>query len=98
MNNLKKEILIGFILGIITSIVGIISCTFILSYTKEASFINTFNMFIDGPNFWMLLALGSIPMLGTFFLVLRKDQEYRARGVVFATLLVAFIAFGFYLL
>ena len=55
-------------------------------------------MFKNGGNLWMLLALGSIPMLGTFFLLLRKDKEYKARGVVLATLLVAFIAFGFYLL
>ena len=98
MNNIQKEVFKGFLLGVLTFIVGIISCTYILSLTKEATFINTYNMFKNGSKFWMLLTLGAIPMLGTFFLVLQKDKEYRARGVVLATLLVAFIAFGFYLL
>ena len=98
MNNIKKEVFKGFLLGALTSIIGVIGCTYLLSFTKEATFIDTFNMFKNGGHLWMLLALGSIPMLGTFFLLLRRDQEYRARGVVFATLIVAFIAFGFYLL
>lgn len=94
---IKQEVFIGFTLGILTSIVGIFICTAIIASTKAATITETFFLFKNGGKFWMLLALGSIPMLATFFLLLQKDLEYRARGVVFATLLVAFIAFIFYL-
>ena len=95
---IKQEVLKGFIIGLLTSIIGTALCTFIIANIKNSSFLNTFYLFKNGGRLWMLIALGSIPMLGVFFLVLQKDLEYRARGVVLATLLVAFIAFGFYLL
>jgi len=95
---IKQEVFKGFLLGILTSVVGVVICTYIIANVKGASFSDTFYMFKNGGRLWMLLALGSIPMLGTFFLLLQKDLEYKARGVVLATLLVSFIAFGFYLL
>ncbi len=95
---IKQEVFKGFLLGIITAIVGIAACTYIIANVKNASFSDTFYLFKNGGRLWMLLALGSIPMLGVFFLLLQKDLDYRARGVVLATLVVAFIAFGFYVL
>jgi len=95
---IKQEVFKGFLLGILTSILGVIICTYLIANVKDATFSETFNLFKNGGRLWMLFALGSIPMLGTFFLLLQKDLEYRARGVVLATLLVSFIAFAFYLL
>jgi len=95
---IKQEVFKGFLLGILTAITGVILCTFIIASVKHSSFSNTFFLFKNGGRLWMLLALGSIPLLGVFFLLLQKDLEYRARGVVLATLLVSFIAFAFYLL
>ncbi len=94
---IKKEILIGFILGLLTAVIGIAICIYIIANAKGTTFISTFYLFKNGGRFWMLLALGSTPILGTFFYLLKKDLEYKARGVVLATLMIAFIVFWMYL-
>ena len=37
---MKKEILIGFIVGIITNTLGVIVCTFIISQVKDTEFVD----------------------------------------------------------
>jgi len=55
-------------------------------------------MFKAEGQLWMLLALGAIANLLVFFIFLKKDLDYRARGVLLATMLVAFTAYAFYFL
>lgn len=94
--NIKKEVFKGFFIGAITTILGVALCTLIISNLKSSEFITTFNGFVNEGNLWMLLALGALPNLGVFFMLLQKDLEYKARGVVLATLLVAFITYAIY--
>lgn len=93
---IKQEVFKGFFIGIITSAIGVVICTLIISSVKSSGFLKTFNGFVQEGNLWMLLALGSLPNLAVFFLLLQKDLEYKARGVVLATLLVAFITYAIY--
>lgn len=95
---IKQEVLKGFITGIISSIIGVFICTAILSRVKEKSIEATFQLFKAEGHLWMLLALGAIVNLIVFFLFLKKDLDYRARGVLLATMLVAFTAYGLYFL
>jgi hypothetical protein len=95
---IKQEVLKGFIIGIISAILGLVICTFIVSKVNGKSFETTFSMFNAEGRLWMLIDLGAIMNLIVFFLFLKKDLDYRARGVLLATMLVAFIAFGFYFL
>lgn len=95
---IKQEVLKGFITGIIAAVVGVGICTFILSKIKGLGFEATFLMFKAEGNLWMLLALGAIANLIVFFMFLKKDLDYRARGVLLATMLVAFTAYAFYFL
>lgn len=85
-------------MGLITTIIGVTLCTLIIANIKSAGFSETYNGFYREGNLWMLLALGALPNLGVFFLLLQKDLEYKARGVVLATLLVAFITYIIYFL
>ena len=95
---IKKKVLTGFALGILSTLIGISLCTFIISKVKHSGFSETFQSFQNDDKLWMLLALGAIPNLLLFFFLLKKDLEYKARGVVLATLIVAFITYTLYFL
>jgi len=95
---IKQEVLKGFITGIFAALIGVFICTAILSRIKGKSIEATFHLFKAEGHLWMLLALGAIANLIVFFLFLKKDLDYRARGVLLATMLVAFTAYGFYFL
>lgn len=79
-----------------TSVLGVVICTLLISSVKSSGFSATFKGFAQEGNLWMLLALGALPNLAVFFLLLQKDLEYKARGVVLATLLIAFITYAIY--
>ncbi|MGB0896352.1 MAG: hypothetical protein ACPGU9_04060 [Flavobacteriaceae bacterium] len=93
---IKQEVFKGFFIGVLTSVLGVIICTLLISSIKSSEFTMTFQGFVNEGNLWMLLALGALPNLGVFFFLLQKDLEYKARGVVLATLLVAFITYAIY--
>lgn len=93
---MKKEIGIGFIVGLISNTLGVMVCTFIISRLKELEFTTTFNFYYESNNLWMLLTLGALPNLAAFFGFLRLNREYRARGVLMATFLTAIIAYLIY--
>lgn len=95
---MKKEILIGFIVGLICNIIGVIACTFIISMIKGMSFDTTFNLYYQSSHFWMLISLGALPNLAAFFGFLRINREYRARGVLLATFVAAISAYLIYFL
>ena len=96
--NIKKEVLKGFLAGVSSSIIGIIICTFIVSTIKAKTIMATYLLFKAEGKLWMLIALGSLLNLAIFFVFLNKDLEYKARGVVLSTILVAFVAYGYYFL
>lgn len=93
---MKKEIFIGFIVGLIANILGVIACIFIISQVKGTSFSTTFNLYLGSNNLWMLLTLGALPNLAAFFGFLKINREYRARGVLLATFVTAITAYIIY--
>jgi len=95
---IKQKVFTGFVMGLLSTIIGASLCTFIISKVKHSSFSDTFISFQNDDKLWMLLALGAIPNLLLFFFLLKKDLEYKARGVVLATLLIAFITYSLYFL
>ncbi|NCT17092.1 MAG: hypothetical protein COZ75_00440 [Flavobacteriaceae bacterium CG_4_8_14_3_um_filter_34_10] len=85
---MKKEILIGFLIGIAANFIGLyLYIFFFLEYDFETSI--QFSRAND--TIGNLIALGAILNLVAFFLLLKKGQLYRARGVVFATIVAAII-------
>ena len=85
---MKKEILIGFIIGIIANISG--SYLYIYFFS-ENNLENTLKMSQEQGITGSLIALGAVFNLLVFFVFLKKKQYYRARGVVLATVLAALI-------
>ena len=85
---MKKEILIGFVVGIIANISG--SYLYIYFFS-ENNLENTLKLSHEQGIMGSLIALGAVFNLLVFFVFLKKKQYYRARGVVLATVLAAII-------
>lgn len=93
---MKKEIGIGFLVGIISNTLGVLVVTFIISQLKGNEFMETFMLYYHSSNFWMLITLGALPNLAAFFGFLKINRDYRARGVLLATFLAAITAYLIY--
>jgi hypothetical protein len=85
---MKKEILIGFVVGIIANISG--SYLYIYFFS-ENDLENTLKLSHEQGITGSLIALGAVFNLLVFFVFLKKKQYYRARGVVLATVLAAIV-------
>ena len=84
----RKEIVIGFVVGIIANVFGTLLYMLLFS---DLGIVETFNAAIDQGHMGSLLALGAILNLVAFFGFLRIKRDHRARGVMIATLLTALI-------
>ena len=88
---MKKDIIIGLIVGLIANAIGLfLSAT----YFGEGEPFMTVVKSAQAEGFLgKLISLGAILNLVVFFIFIQKKQDYRARGVLFATLIVALITF-----
>lgn len=83
----KKEIAIGFIIGLLATLCGFyIYVEFISPYDIE----ETLRVLNEGHLYGKVLGLAALPNLFVFFIFLRKKQDLRARGVLMACFVVAF--------
>ncbi|MEO1012016.1 MAG: hypothetical protein AAFX53_11965 [Bacteroidota bacterium] len=86
--NKKKELLIGFAVGVIANAIG--TLLYVLSFS-ELGIPETFQAAREQGHLGSLLALGAILNLLAFFGFLRIRRDQRAKGVLIATLLTALI-------
>jgi hypothetical protein len=86
--NIKKEIAIGFLVGIIANTVGVL--LYILLFS-EFGLVETYQAAVEEGHIGSLLALGAVLNLAAFFGFLRLRRDYRARGVLMATVLTALL-------
>lgn len=93
---IKREVFTGLGIGLIVNSIGIVLIAFIISLIKENSLMYTLDFFLENDVMWMLISLGALPNLLVFFKLLNKNKEYRARGIVMATLIAAICAFILY--
>ncbi|SDX47944.1 hypothetical protein [Aequorivita viscosa] len=83
-----KEVLIGLLIGIIANLSGIYLYIYFFS---DHSLEETLQGAIENDFIGSLIALGAILNLMAFFVFLKKKQNYRARGVLLATLIAAIV-------
>lgn len=82
----KGNIVIGFLIGLSTTIGGVfLFTTFFSDYSFEASLRDS----ITNDYFGKLVAIGAVLNFLPFFVFMRKKQIYHARGILFACLVVA---------
>lgn len=86
--NTRKETAIGFAVGIIANILGVLSYILLFS---DMGIRETFEAAVEEGHVGSLLALGAILNLVAFFGFLRLRRDYRARGVLMATVLTALV-------
>ncbi|WP_339628243.1 hypothetical protein [uncultured Maribacter sp.] len=86
--NTKKEILIGLVVGIIANTIGTLLYILIFS---DLSISETYKAAVAQEHVGSLLALGAVLNLIAFFGFLRIKRDNRAKGVLLATILTAFI-------
>jgi uncharacterized BrkB/YihY/UPF0761 family membrane protein len=90
--NKKKEIVIGFIVGIIANTIGTLLYIVIFS---DMGISQTIEAALEQDHLGSLLALGAILNLLAFFGFLKIRRDQRAKGVLIATLLTALIILYF---
>lgn len=90
MGFIRKE----FVLGVLVSFFATLCGLFIyLQYVSRFGFYETLAMVQQNDILGPLIALAALPNLFVFFIFLKKKQDHRAKGVVFATLLIAVFTF-----
>lgn len=84
----KREILIGFLIGLIANALG--TLTYILIFS-DLSITETLKAAREEDHLGSLLALGALLNLPAFFGFLRLKRDLRAKGVLMATVLTAIV-------
>lgn len=90
---IKKEILTGIIIGLIANVIGLYFATLI--FGENADFFSVLRTASSEGILGKLVSLGAILNLIAFFIFLKKKQDYRARGVLLVTVIVAISTFVF---
>lgn len=88
---IKKELFIGFLVGLIANTLGFIIAILIFGNGEDIA--TAFRQSLAQGFFSKLVSMGAILNLVAFFLFLKVKREYRARGVIFATIVVTLITF-----
>jgi hypothetical protein len=82
----KKDLLIGFIIGIFTALLG--SYLFIAFFTKFD--ISTgFQTIKQQGYLGKVITIGTVLDLAVFGILLKRDEELKARGIVLAVIVLA---------
>ncbi len=88
---IKKEVFTGFIVGLIANAVGLNIAIFL--FGNGAGIESAIRNSIAQGFFGKLVGMGAIMNLIAFFLFIKMKRDYRARGVILATVLVAIVTF-----
>lgn len=83
---IKKEVFIGFGIGIFTNILGML--LYIVSFS-DFGFLESLKKADENEFLGILIAAGAILNFIPFFFFLNKKKIYRARGVLMASILAA---------
>lgn len=92
----KKELIIGLLVGLIANAIGLILAATILGNGDD--FTKVIKVAAAEGFLGKLISLGAILNLITFFIFIKKKQDYRARGVLIITIFVAVFTFVFKLI
>lgn len=90
MGLIRKEIAKGVLISIIATLSG---AFFYIEFFSQYGFEETINLIIEGDLLGMFLTLAALPNLFVFFIFIKKKQDYRARGVLLTTIIIALITF-----
>ena len=84
----KIEVLLGFIIGIITSVVG---CFLFIELFTKFTFFAGIELMQAEDKLGKIITLGTVLDLGVFWTLLKLNKEFMARGVILAVILLTLI-------
>lgn len=84
----KTDLLIGFFIGIASALLGTI---LFLKLFTEVQTLNDFHIVREQGILGKVLTLGAILNIIIFFILLKKNKELMARGIVLATIILAIL-------
>ena len=80
--------LIGFLVGLLATAFGFYMY---VEFALKGTFQEALTIIQEKSLYGKILGLAAIPNLAVFFIFIKKKQDYKARGVLIATFLVAFL-------
>jgi len=83
---IRKEVFKGFLVGLIATVFGLVFAIQIFGSSDDYTAVVI--QALEEGFLGKLMSIGALLNLGAFFIFLKKKQDYRARGVLIATLLV----------
>ncbi len=83
---MKKDILIGFGVGLIATVFGLVFAIQIFGKSDDWGIV--VEQAIKEGFLTKLMSIGALLNLGAFFLFLKKNKDQKAKGVLIATVLV----------
>lgn len=86
--SMVKETLIGLAVGLVANLIGIYLYIFFF-FDLDEGIMNVLRQAAYNDVLGKIIALGALLNLAAFFLLLKKQQPLRARGVVIATIIAA---------
>lgn len=90
---IKREIFIGMLFGLIANGIGLFFVTTLLGLNEGEDFTAVIKAAATEGFLGKLISLGAILNLATFFICIKKKQDYRARGVLLITIIIAIFTF-----
>ena len=84
----KIEVLLGFIIGIITSVFG---CFLFIQLFTKFTFFAGIELMQAEDKLGKIITLGTVLDLGVFWTLLKLNKEFMARGVILAVILLTLI-------
>jgi len=88
---IKKEVFIGLFVGLIANSIGLFLSATLLGNGED--FMAVLKSASAEGFLGKLISLGAVLNLVAFFIFIKKKQDYRARGVLLATVLIAVFTF-----
>lgn len=87
----RKDVIIGFVIGLISAVAGMIIFTLAIGLYKELSIKETMDQVFTTQFLGKRASIGALLNLPVFYYFLNKKKEHKARGVLLATMMIAII-------
>lgn len=84
----KIDILLGFVIGIITSLIG---CFLFIRLFTEFSFFAGIELLQASNKLGKIITLGTVLDLIVFWALLKSNNEFKARGLILAVIVLTII-------
>ena len=85
-----KAIFIGFLIGLLTAFLG---GFLFLSFFSEFNLFTDFNFILQSGILGKVLKLGALLNLAVFFILLKFNKDFMARGIIITFVALTLLAF-----